>query len=141
MYLQRFLTTAQGAAYCDCLQRYADQHAWLGFIDVDEFIVLEGRQPAASINSLLQAGPLFSCPASHRSAAACGRNAAPAAQTALGQRQRSAPLTVHTLRAACLLLLAAHCLLPAAPRTSSNAYLQPALRSLRRPVPLLAPAG
>jgi len=36
-----FRTTSQWWAYNDCVARYAHRHRWLGFIDVDEFVVFE----------------------------------------------------------------------------------------------------
>lgn len=36
----KFSATIQGQAYSDCLRRYSNRHQFLGFIDVDEFVVL-----------------------------------------------------------------------------------------------------
>ncbi|GFR44512.1 hypothetical protein Agub_g5777 [Astrephomene gubernaculifera] len=38
--LDRFMTTVQGQAYKDCVQQYGSHHTFLGFIDLDEFLVL-----------------------------------------------------------------------------------------------------
>lgn len=38
--LAKFSATIQGQAYSDCLRRYSKRHQFVGFIDVDEFVVL-----------------------------------------------------------------------------------------------------
>eukprot|EP00798_Chlamydomonas_sp_ICE-L_P004905 gene4905-34672_t len=51
--LDRFSATIQGQAYKDCLERHSDKHAFMGFIDVDEFIVMHSAA-MPSINHFLQ---------------------------------------------------------------------------------------
>jgi hypothetical protein len=51
--LSKFSSTIQGQAYQNCLQQYSSQHTFLGFIDIDEFIVLYDKQ-LQSINELLK---------------------------------------------------------------------------------------
>eukprot|EP00798_Chlamydomonas_sp_ICE-L_P001414 gene1414-32787_t len=51
--LDRFSATIQGKAYKDCLERHSDKHAFMGFIDVDEFIVMHSAA-MPSINKFLQ---------------------------------------------------------------------------------------
>lgn len=51
--LDRFLTTAQGVTYRDCLQRHGRRHTFVGFVDIDELVVLE--DPAVvDINQMLR---------------------------------------------------------------------------------------
>ncbi|GLC69842.1 hypothetical protein PLESTF_000886500 [Pleodorina starrii] len=38
--LDRFMSTVQGQAYKDCVSRFGARHSFLGFIDVDEFLVV-----------------------------------------------------------------------------------------------------
>ncbi|GAX84157.1 hypothetical protein CEUSTIGMA_g11580.t1 [Chlamydomonas eustigma] len=51
--MERFMKTAQGYAYWHCLQHYSSQHSFIGFIDVDEFLVINDAQ-ALNINSILR---------------------------------------------------------------------------------------
>jgi len=51
--LERFMTTIQGQAYKDCVTRHSADHTFLGFIDVDEFLVF--HDPAiTSVNTFLR---------------------------------------------------------------------------------------
>ncbi|EFJ50032.1 hypothetical protein VOLCADRAFT_117046, partial [Volvox carteri f. nagariensis] len=38
--LDRFMSTVQGQAYKDCVDRFGGRHTFLGFIDIDEFLVI-----------------------------------------------------------------------------------------------------
>ncbi|GIL78015.1 hypothetical protein Vretimale_7349 [Volvox reticuliferus] len=38
--LDRFMSTVQGQAYKDCVDRFGRRHVFLGFIDIDEFLVI-----------------------------------------------------------------------------------------------------
>ncbi|GLI63438.1 hypothetical protein VaNZ11_006329, partial [Volvox africanus] len=38
--LDRFMSTVQGQAYKDCVDRFGQRHTFLGFIDIDEFLVI-----------------------------------------------------------------------------------------------------
>mmetsp|Transcript_25777 Transcript_25777/g.56161 ORF Transcript_25777/g.56161 Transcript_25777/m.56161 type:complete len:401 (+) Transcript_25777:202-1404(+) len=51
--LSKFMVTIQGQAYQDCLHRFSSRHTFMGFIDVDEFLVLHDEQ-LRSINELLE---------------------------------------------------------------------------------------
>ncbi|GAX73759.1 hypothetical protein CEUSTIGMA_g1210.t1 [Chlamydomonas eustigma] len=51
--LSKFSATIQGQAYHNCLQQHSTQHTFMGFIDIDEFIVLYDKQ-LQSIDDLLK---------------------------------------------------------------------------------------
>ena len=45
----------QDKAYMDCYQAHRGEYAWIGFIDIDEMIVIQGRQKLPTILNKLQA--------------------------------------------------------------------------------------
>jgi hypothetical protein len=45
----------QDKAYMDCYQSHRGEYAWFGFIDIDEMIVIQGRQKLPTILNKLQA--------------------------------------------------------------------------------------
>ncbi|GAX84158.1 hypothetical protein CEUSTIGMA_g11581.t1 [Chlamydomonas eustigma] len=51
--LQRFLSTAQGYAYWSCLNTHGGSHSFIGFLDVDEFVVINDRK-VNSLNGILR---------------------------------------------------------------------------------------
>lgn len=51
--LTKFSATIQGKAYQDCLARFSSNHTFIGFIDIDEFIVFQDPS-IRNINSLLK---------------------------------------------------------------------------------------
>lgn len=51
--LKRFSKTAQGYAYNTCLEKYGRFHSFVGFLDVDEFLVTNSTQ-GTNITSILK---------------------------------------------------------------------------------------
>mmetsp|Transcript_34684 Transcript_34684/g.77116 ORF Transcript_34684/g.77116 Transcript_34684/m.77116 type:complete len:198 (-) Transcript_34684:169-762(-) len=51
--LSRFNRTAQGYAYWRCLQQYSSLHTFIGFIDLDEFLVVADSK-ASSLDDVLR---------------------------------------------------------------------------------------
>ncbi|GAX84159.1 hypothetical protein CEUSTIGMA_g11582.t1 [Chlamydomonas eustigma] len=50
--LERFIMTAQGYAYWQCLHNYGRSHTFMGFLDIDEFIAVTDTE-ASGINDIL----------------------------------------------------------------------------------------
>ncbi|PNW77661.1 hypothetical protein CHLRE_10g446150v5 [Chlamydomonas reinhardtii] len=51
--LERFMSTVQGQAYKHCMEQWGSRHTFIGFIDLDEFLVL--YDPGlSSVNDLLR---------------------------------------------------------------------------------------